>query len=213
MNVSTAAEKIQKFFGLHESDGSEDYYTENAYVEQSTSSYSSATPSEFSNEEPAENSYVNPTMQRPERKREQQVVREEPKPKPQEKPKYVADNSQENVRISKKVVQMSKTESRLQQDVAGEDTVKKISILEPRTYTEAKTIAKSVFRNEIVIVNFHLVEENQARRIVDFLTGAVYAIDGDIQRLAEEIFICTPPNTEIDSATAKSLLSTQFRDF
>ena len=120
---------------------------------------------------------------------------------------------QENVRVTPKVVQINKNRDTLQEDMAVEKTVKKVSILEPRTYTESKNIAKCIFRNEIVIVNFHLVEESQARRIVDFLTGAVYALDGDIQRLGAEIFICTPPNTEIDSAVAKSLLSTQFNDF
>ena len=39
-----------------------------------------------------------------------------------------------------------------------------------------------------MLVNFTLVEEDQARRIVDFLTGTVYALDGDIQRVGNEIF-------------------------
>lgn len=89
-----------------------------------------------------------------------------------------------------------------------------IFVSEPRTYSEAREIAKNLFRDEIVIVNFHLIEEYQARRIVDFLTGVVYALDGDIQRIGDEMFLCTPPHTEIDSSTAKDLVSTtQFAEY
>lgn len=89
----------------------------------------------------------------------------------------------------------------------------KISIIEPRVYSEAMNIAKHIIVDEAVLVNFHLVEESQARRIVDFLTGAVYALDGDIQRVGDEIFLCTPSNMEIDSATAQSLAKKQMFDF
>lgn len=89
----------------------------------------------------------------------------------------------------------------------------KITIIEPRVYSEAMSIAKHLFAEEAVLVNFTLVEEDQARRIVDFLTGTVYALDGDIQRVGNEIFLCTPANMEIDSATAQSLANKQFFDF
>ncbi len=204
MNMSTTAEKIQKFFGLNDSDDYEESYTaEPAHVEQPEPRYSSPNRSYFQDEGTAENTRFRQTPVQPQK---QQPIKQPTRELPEEP-------SLENVRIPQKVVQMSKKESSSQQSSIGEEKVKKISILEPRTYTESKNIAKCVFRNEIVIVNFHLVEESQARRIVDFLTGAVYALDGDIQRLGDEIFILTPPNTEIDSATAKSLLSTQFRDY
>lgn len=89
----------------------------------------------------------------------------------------------------------------------------KITIIEPRVYSEAKNIAKHILANNAVLINFHLVEESQARRIVDFLTGTVYAVDGDIQRVGDEIFLCTPSNIEIDSATAQSLAEKQMFDF
>ncbi|MGK0552310.1 cell division protein SepF [Enterococcus faecalis] len=89
----------------------------------------------------------------------------------------------------------------------------KITVIEPRVYSEAMNIAKHIFSNEAVLVNFSLVEEAQARRIVDFLTGTVYALDGDIQRVGSEIFLCTPSNMEIDGAAAQSLVDKQLFDF
>ncbi|MDN6640135.1 MAG: cell division protein SepF [Tetragenococcus sp.] len=84
----------------------------------------------------------------------------------------------------------------------------KITIIEPRAYSEAMTIAKYVIGGQSVLVNFRLIEEHQARRIVDFLTGTVYAEDGDIKRVSDEIFLCTPKEVEIDG-TAQSLVENQ----
>ncbi len=61
-----------------------------------------------------------------------------------------------------------------------------------------KKVGKSLLENKAVIVNFTRIEATQATRIVDFLTGAVFAINGEIQRVGDQIFLCTPPNYEID---------------
>lgn len=86
----------------------------------------------------------------------------------------------------------------------------KITIVEPRAYSEAMTIAKRIIAGESVLVNFYMVDEHQARRIADFLTGAVYAQDGDIQRVGDEIFLCTPPDVEIDKSVAQSIAESNF---
>lgn len=112
----------------------------------------------------------------------------------------------------KKVVSMrdsSKQNSKRSQVITANDAPSKITIVEPRVYSESMNIAKYIIANNTVLINFHLLEENQARRIVDFLTGTVYALDGDIQRVGNEIFLCTPPSIEIDSTTAQSLVKKQ----
>ncbi|MGO2082817.1 cell division protein SepF [Vagococcus sp.] len=83
---------------------------------------------------------------------------------------------------------------------------KKVTVFEPNEYNECRMMAQCLFRNEIVILSFSAMEEYQARRVIDFLTGVVYAVDGDIQRIGEEIFICTPQNVEVTSTIAKSLV-------
>lgn len=107
----------------------------------------------------------------------------------------------------KKVVSMRQTSPKRQvkTEVTSADGSSKIMIISPRVYSEAMIIAKHVMSGESVLVNFQLIEEYQARRIVDFLTGTVYAEDGDIKRVADEIFLCTPKGTEIDG-TAQSLV-------
>lgn len=108
----------------------------------------------------------------------------------------------ETPKADKKVVslrQNMKTPSATKKHQAvNKNTTGKITILEPRNYHEVKKIAQHILNGEAVLVNFQSVEEDQARRIVDFLTGTVYAQDGDIKRVGDEIFLCTPCDVEID---------------
>lgn len=76
----------------------------------------------------------------------------------------------------------------------------KITIIEPRVYSEVQGIADILLKDESVVLNFVRMDEEQAKRIVDFLTGTVYALGGDIQRIGNEIFLCTPENVSIDGA-------------
>lgn len=123
------------------------------------------------------------------------------------------DGHQETAFNEKKVVSMrNSNHSKYSKETQSLGTPNKITIIEPRVYSEAMNIAKHIIASEAVLVNFHLVEERQARRIVDFLTGTVYALDGDIQRVGNEIFLCTPSNMEIDSAEAQSLAKKQLFD-
>ena len=86
----------------------------------------------------------------------------------------------------------------------------KIALFEPRIYSDVKEIAKQLIKNEAAIINFSRVEEDQAKRIVDFLTGTVFAINGDIERIGDQIFLCTPHNFEI-SGNLTSSLDNQFK--
>ncbi|WP_159722088.1 cell division protein SepF [Enterococcus sp. CSURQ0835] len=82
---------------------------------------------------------------------------------------------------------------------------RKIAIVEPKVYSEAMAIARKIEAGEAVLVNFQSIDEMKARRIVDFLTGVVFMADGDIKRIGSEMFICTPPNVEIDRSTLRNL--------
>ncbi|MER2131127.1 MAG: cell division protein SepF [Carnobacterium inhibens] len=86
----------------------------------------------------------------------------------------------------------------------------KIVVFEPRVYSEVQEIADLLLANQSVVLNFTRIEEDQAKRIVDFLTGTIYAINGDIQRIGDEIFLCTPKNVEIDGMLSDI---TQEKDF
>ena len=74
----------------------------------------------------------------------------------------------------------------------------KMMLLEPRAYSESQQIADYLKNRNAVVVNLKRVTPDQAKRIVDFLYGTIYAIGGDIQKLGGGIFLCTPNNVMVD---------------
>ena len=74
----------------------------------------------------------------------------------------------------------------------------KMILLEPRAYSESQQIADHLKKRNSVVVNMKRVTPDQAKRIVDFLSGTVYAISGDLQKIGAGIFLCTPKNIDVE---------------
>ncbi|WP_252898895.1 cell division protein SepF [Secundilactobacillus odoratitofui] len=88
---------------------------------------------------------------------------------------------------------------------APRPSVNKIALFEPRLYADVQEIASQLLNQQAVIVNFARIDDATGRRIVDFLTGTVFAIDGDIERVGDAIFLCTPKNFEVSGDLSASL--------
>ena len=73
----------------------------------------------------------------------------------------------------------------------------KMILLEPRAYSEAQQIADHLKKSNTVVVNLKRVTPEQAKRIVDFLSGTIYAISGGLQKIGGGIFLCTPNNVNV----------------
>ena len=71
-------------------------------------------------------------------------------------------------------------------------------LLEPRAYSESQQIADYLKSISSVVVNLRRVTPDQAKRIVDFLSGTIYAIGGDLQKLGGGIFLCTPNTVNVE---------------
>ncbi|MBK3914023.1 cell division protein SepF [Listeria ivanovii] len=78
-------------------------------------------------------------------------------------------------------------------------------LAEPRVYAEAQELADYLKEYKTVVVNLQRISHDQATRIVDFLSGTVYALGGDIQRVGNNIFLCTPDNVEVDGSISEML--------
>ena len=76
----------------------------------------------------------------------------------------------------------------------------KMILLEPRAYSESQQIADHLKKKNTVVVNMKRVTPDQAKRIIDFLSGTVYAIGGDLQKIGGGIFLCTPRNVDVEGA-------------
>jgi cell division inhibitor SepF len=73
----------------------------------------------------------------------------------------------------------------------------KVVVMQPESFDEAKDIADHLKSKKPVVINLEQVEKEVARRIVDFLSGSVYALDGNIQKVANGIFLIAPYNVDI----------------
>jgi len=72
-----------------------------------------------------------------------------------------------------------------------------MKVVEPQSYDDAKMITDHLHHKRGVVVNLHLVNEVQLRRILDFVYGYIYATNGDIQKIGANIYLCTPDTVEI----------------
>lgn len=73
----------------------------------------------------------------------------------------------------------------------------RITTLHPRTYNEARTIGEQ-FRDGVpVIMNLSEMDDNDAKRLVDFAAGLVFAVRGDIERVTSKVFLLSPPNVSV----------------
>ena len=119
---------------------------------------------------------------------------------------FGGDSSNEQVQQEDDFYTTSKEEYHEQNGIAGS----KMMLLEPRAYSESQQIADYLKNRSAVVVNLKRVTPDQAKRIVDFLYGTIYAINGDIQKLGGGIFLCTPNNVNVEgkisdeNASAKS---------
>lgn len=76
----------------------------------------------------------------------------------------------------------------------------KMILLEPRAFSESQQIADHLKKRNTVVVNMKRVTAEQAKRIIDFLSGTVYAIGGDLQKIGVGIFLCTPKNVNVEGS-------------
>ncbi len=74
----------------------------------------------------------------------------------------------------------------------------KMILIEPRAFSESQQIADYLKIRNAVVVNLKRVTPDQAKRIVDFLSGTLYAIGGSLQKLGNGIFLCTPNNVLVE---------------
>ena len=72
----------------------------------------------------------------------------------------------------------------------------KMILLEPRAFSESQQIADYLKARNTVVVNLKRV--TPAKRIIDFLSGTLYAISGTLQKLGNGIFLCTPNNVSVE---------------
>jgi cell division inhibitor SepF len=73
----------------------------------------------------------------------------------------------------------------------------RITTLHPRTYNEARTVGENFRDGTPVIMNLSEMDDNDAKRLVDFAAGLVFATRGTIERVTNKVFLLSPPNVTV----------------
>jgi cell division inhibitor SepF len=75
----------------------------------------------------------------------------------------------------------------------------KVVIMQPENFDDAQDICDHLKNKKPVVINLEDIEKDTAQRIVDFLSGSIYALDGSIQKVSSGIFVIAPNNVDIMS--------------
>lgn len=79
----------------------------------------------------------------------------------------------------------------------------KMVICQPTTFEQSESICNLLKEKKSIIVNLEYVNKDVARRIVDVVSGAVHALDGNLQKVSNSIFLVAPYNYDITNEMAR----------
>jgi len=81
----------------------------------------------------------------------------------------------------------------------------RVVVMEPTSFEEAQNIADQLKNRRPVIVNLENADRNLAKRVVDFISGATYALNGNMQKVGNGIFLFVPANVDISGEMREEL--------
>lgn len=76
----------------------------------------------------------------------------------------------------------------------------KVVIMQPETFDDARDVCDHLKSKKPIVVNLENLNKETAQRVIDFLSGSVYGLDGDIQKVSSSIFLIVPNNVDIMGA-------------
>lgn len=80
----------------------------------------------------------------------------------------------------------------------------RVIVAEPSDFDEAQEIAENLKNNLPVVINLEGTERETSKRLIDFISGAAFALNANYQKISNHIFIFTPNNIDINSTITRS---------
>lgn len=109
-------------------------------------------------------------------------------------------------------IRTRKPSERVIRAIDGEGPSLRVFVAEPKVFNDVQELANKYRLSIPVIVNLQSTDEVTARRILDFVSGMVYALKGGITPIGERIYILTPRNIEITPEDRRRLRETFFKE-
>ncbi|MDY6086012.1 MAG: cell division protein SepF [Peptoniphilaceae bacterium] len=76
----------------------------------------------------------------------------------------------------------------------------RISIQEPLEYDDGPKVIDNIAQSRTVVLNLEMLEPDKKRQIFDFVSGGVYALNGNIQKVTKDIYVIVPKGVDVDAA-------------
>ena len=85
----------------------------------------------------------------------------------------------------------------------------KVVVIEPKSFDDAQQVANCLREKRPVVINFENTIEEDAKRITDFISGTIYALNGEIKKVSNNVFFCAPSNVNISYSEDKKSVSAE----
>ncbi|PUA80548.1 cell division protein SepF [Nocardioides currus] len=86
----------------------------------------------------------------------------------------------------------------------------RITTLHPRNYNEARLVGENYRDGTPVIMNLSEMDDNDAKRLVDFAAGLIFATRGNIERVTNKVFLLSPPNVSVSTEDKERIAENGF---
>lgn len=88
--------------------------------------------------------------------------------------------------------------------------VSRIMTIQPRNYNEARLVGENYRDGTPVIMNLTEMDDNDAKRLVDFAAGLIFATRGSIERITNKVFLLSPPNVSVTAEDKERIAEGEF---
>ena len=85
----------------------------------------------------------------------------------------------------------------------------KVIVIEPKTFDDAQQVANNLREKKPVVINFEKTEAEDAKRIIDFISGTTYALNGEIKKVGHNVFLCAPSNVNVSYTEEEKKVSAE----
>ncbi|HWE65892.1 MAG TPA: cell division protein SepF [Acidimicrobiales bacterium] len=92
----------------------------------------------------------------------------------------------------------------------GNNTSARVHVVAPSRFGDAKEIADRLKDNRPVIVNLQMADRDLQRRMIDFCSGVTYALSGEMEKVADQVFLLAPTNVKVSDEERQRLVERGF---
>ena len=133
----------------------------------------------------------------------------------QEKRNYEPEEEEENFTMSHERSDSSRNVVDFQSAASARESSSvtnmkmKVIVIEPKTFDDAQQVANNLREKKPVVINFEKTEAEDAKRIIDFISGTTYALNGEIKKVGHNVFLCAPSNVNVSYTEEEKKVSAE----